>query len=103
MSSWTLLTSSYPLRWLTGRILARLQTWTRREGNIRLSMDDGPPSRSFLDEDYDEDNEAVADDEPLAQRAQRLATMARAGPPSSKSNPPHNPSPTSPITPDVLS
>ena len=35
-------------------------------------MDDGPPSREFLDEDYDEDNEAVADDEPLSLRAQRL-------------------------------
>lgn len=50
----------------------RLKTWTRQEGTIRLSMDDGPASREFLDDDYDEDNADIADDEPLALRAQEL-------------------------------
>ncbi|KAJ3526860.1 hypothetical protein NM688_g8208 [Phlebia brevispora] len=50
----------------------QLQTWTGREGAIRLSVDDGPPARAFLDDDYDEDNEIVADNEPLSLRAERL-------------------------------
>ena len=29
----------------------RLQTWTRREGTIRLSEDDGPPANQFLEDD----------------------------------------------------
>lgn len=35
-------------------------------------MDDGPTSREFLDDDYDDDNADIADDEPLALRAQQL-------------------------------
>jgi hypothetical protein len=31
----------------------RLKTWTRQEGTVRLSEDDGPPSHSFLGDDYD--------------------------------------------------
>ncbi|KAL6302573.1 hypothetical protein BKA93DRAFT_818391 [Sparassis latifolia] len=50
----------------------RLNTWSRREGNIRLSIDDGPSSREFLDDDYDEDRESLNDDEPLAYTAERL-------------------------------
>ena len=55
--------------------LTRLQTWTHREGNIRLSTDDGPPSHEFLDGDDDEEGEALADDEPLSLRAQRLKSQ----------------------------
>ncbi|KAJ7153459.1 hypothetical protein C8R43DRAFT_829847, partial [Mycena crocata] len=29
------------------------------EGAIRLSEDDGPPAREFLEDDYDDDNEGV--------------------------------------------
>ena len=60
----------------------RLQTWPNGEGRIRLSEDDGPPAHEFLEDDYDEDNEGLADDEPLAVRAERL----RAG--STKTLPP---------------
>jgi len=49
-----------------------LKAWTGREGNIRLSLDDGPAAREFLEDDYDDDNEDLPDDEPLALRAQRL-------------------------------
>ncbi|KAI0252282.1 hypothetical protein BJV78DRAFT_1281840 [Lactifluus subvellereus] len=31
----------------------QLKTWTRQEGAVRLSEDDGPPSHSFLGDDYD--------------------------------------------------
>ncbi|PCH43137.1 hypothetical protein WOLCODRAFT_138210 [Wolfiporia cocos MD-104 SS10] len=42
----------------------QLNTWTRKEGRIRLSEDDGPPAREFLDEDeYDEDNRRLVDRE----------------------------------------
>jgi hypothetical protein len=39
----------------------RLKTIThpRAEGAIRLSEDDGPPAREFLEDDYDDDNEGV--------------------------------------------
>lgn len=52
----------------------RLKTITRREGGIRLSEDDGPPAREFLEDDYDDDNEILpgdnSDDEPLAHHTQ---------------------------------
>lgn len=32
---------------------------TRPEGRIRLSEDDGPPAREFLEDDYDEDNQGL--------------------------------------------
>ncbi|KAK7055532.1 hypothetical protein R3P38DRAFT_2847650 [Favolaschia claudopus] len=39
----------------------QLKTITNsREGAIRLSEDDGPPAREFLEDDYDNDNEDVA-------------------------------------------
>ncbi|EJD04891.1 uncharacterized protein FOMMEDRAFT_139560 [Fomitiporia mediterranea MF3/22] len=47
----------------------QLKTWTSTEGRIRLSEDDGPPARSFVEDDADDD----ADDaEPLAMRVERL-------------------------------
>lgn len=51
-------------------ISTRLKTFTQREGNIRLSEDDGPPAREFLEDDYDDDIEGLSgdnsDDESLA-------------------------------------
>lgn len=55
----------------------RLKTISGREGGVRLSEDDGPPAREFLDDEYeyDEDNEVLpgdnSDDEPLAHHIQR--------------------------------
>lgn len=49
----------------------RLKTWTRSEGRIRLSEDDGPPSREFLEDDSNEESEGLDDDyddEPLSER-----------------------------------
>ncbi|KAJ7146213.1 hypothetical protein C8R44DRAFT_9469 [Mycena epipterygia] len=37
----------------------QLKTITRTEGAIRLSQDDGPPAREFLEDDYDEDHEGL--------------------------------------------
>ena len=51
----------------------RLKTWTGREGNIRLSEDDGPPSHTFVENDDDDD----AEDEPLSSRAERLRGVGR--------------------------
>lgn len=41
----------------------RLQKITRREGGVRLSIDDGPAATEFLEDDFDEE---LPDDEPLA-------------------------------------
>jgi len=43
-------------------ISTRLKTFTQREGNIRLSEDDGPPAREFLEADYDDDIEGLSGD-----------------------------------------
>ncbi|EKM75376.1 hypothetical protein AGABI1DRAFT_46508, partial [Agaricus bisporus var. burnettii JB137-S8] len=52
----------------------KLKAITRQEGGIRLSEDDGPPAREFLEDDDDEDNEVLpgnnSDDEPLAHHIQ---------------------------------
>jgi len=53
----------------------QLKSWTGGEGRIRLSMDDGPSAREFLEDDYDDDNEGLPDNEPLAARAQELQTI----------------------------
>ncbi|TFK48216.1 hypothetical protein OE88DRAFT_1737911 [Heliocybe sulcata] len=50
----------------------QLKTWSRAEGTIRLSEDNGPSHREFLDDDYDDDNAGLEDDEPLAHRAEQL-------------------------------
>ncbi|KAI0758925.1 hypothetical protein C8Q74DRAFT_273017 [Fomes fomentarius] len=54
----------------------QLTTWSAGEGRIRLSTDDGPSAREFLDDDYDEDNARLGDDEPLAVTAERLRNAA---------------------------
>ncbi|EGN94833.1 hypothetical protein SERLA73DRAFT_187901 [Serpula lacrymans var. lacrymans S7.3] len=41
----------------------QLKTWSRQEGAIRLSQDDGPSAAEFLEDDYDEDVGSI--DEPL--------------------------------------
>lgn len=53
-------------------IALRLTSWPRNDGRIRLSMDEGPSAREFLDDDYDEDHTGLGDDEPLAVTADRL-------------------------------
>ncbi|EMD34897.1 hypothetical protein CERSUDRAFT_116433 [Gelatoporia subvermispora B] len=50
----------------------QLKTWSRGDGAIRLSMEDGPTVEEFLEDEYDEDNAGLPDDEPLALTAQRL-------------------------------
>ncbi|KAN0120617.1 hypothetical protein V8E52_004444 [Russula decolorans] len=35
----------------------QLKTWTRQEGAVRLSEDDGPPAHLFLEDDEDEEDE----------------------------------------------
>ncbi|KAG2143991.1 hypothetical protein BD769DRAFT_1420902 [Suillus cothurnatus] len=40
----------------------QLQTWTRTEGQIRLSEDDGPSATEFLTDADDEDDIGIADD-----------------------------------------
>ena len=74
--------------------MTRLKTWTGQEGNIRLSVDDGPSAAEFLEDDYDEDHGDIDDDEPLSERAKQMKLSgtnrtAGAGRPQS---------PTSPIT-----
>jgi hypothetical protein len=36
-------------------IVPRLKTWTRQEGALRLSEDDGPPAHSFLGDDEEQE------------------------------------------------
>jgi hypothetical protein len=54
----------------------RMKTFTRRGGNIRLSEDDGPPSRDFI-EDLDTEDEDD-DDVPLALRVERVDVVTQA-------------------------
>lgn len=60
-----------------------MKTWTRSEGNIRLSEDDGPPSTEFLDDDDDDDDDGLewdnGDDEPLSDRTQKPRKPAMPG------------------------
>ncbi|KAI0316469.1 hypothetical protein OF83DRAFT_1018951, partial [Amylostereum chailletii] len=39
----------------------QLKTWTRREGAIRLSQDEGPTAESFLEDEVIDDNEELLD------------------------------------------
>ncbi|OSX58002.1 hypothetical protein POSPLADRAFT_1174005 [Postia placenta MAD-698-R-SB12] len=39
----------------------KLTTWTRKDGQIRLSIDDGPPAHEFLQDDFDEDRERITE------------------------------------------
>lgn len=38
-------------------VVHRLKTWTRQEGAVRLSEDDGPPAHSFLGDDEEQEGE----------------------------------------------
>ncbi|KAH8079831.1 hypothetical protein BXZ70DRAFT_1012589 [Cristinia sonorae] len=58
----------------------QLKTWSGREGRIRLSLDEGPSAREFLEDDYDDDHEGLPDDEPLALRAQELQSISPTNP-----------------------
>ncbi|KAI0830306.1 hypothetical protein BC628DRAFT_1357341 [Trametes gibbosa] len=53
-----------------------LTSWPHADGRIRLSMDEGPSSREFLDDDYDEDHAGLGEDEQLAVTADRLQKAA---------------------------
>ena len=57
----------------------RLKTFTRSEGQIRLSEDDGPPANEFLTDDYDEDNEHLndSDNEPLSEHIRKVTEAWR--------------------------
>ncbi|EIW56465.1 uncharacterized protein TRAVEDRAFT_170382 [Trametes versicolor FP-101664 SS1] len=57
---------------LRGVVAHQLTSFSRNDGRIRLSMDEGPSAREFLDDDYDEDHARLGDDEPLAVTADRL-------------------------------
>ncbi|OBZ74497.1 hypothetical protein A0H81_05484 [Grifola frondosa] len=75
----------------------QLNTWSGGESAIRLSIDDGPSAREFLDDDYDDDSERLADDEPLAMTAKRLARAGGVSPKGgSSTEPAESPSPPGP-------
>ncbi|KAI0772420.1 hypothetical protein BD413DRAFT_663195 [Trametes elegans] len=57
---------------LRGVVAYQLTSWPQSNGRIRLSLDEGPSAREFLDDDYDDDNERLGDDEPLVVTAERL-------------------------------
>jgi hypothetical protein len=64
------------LFFLTWHGFSRLKTWTRQEGAVRLSEDDGPPAHTFLGEDDDEleeeDSESGSDDDIRQERTTRV-------------------------------
>ena len=43
--------------------LIRLKTWTRQEGAVRLSEDDGPPAHLFLGDGEGQEDEVDDDDD----------------------------------------
>ncbi|KAI0726701.1 hypothetical protein C8Q72DRAFT_887286 [Fomitopsis betulina] len=57
---------------LRGVVAHQLTSFSQNDGHIRLSMDEGPSAREFLDDDYDEDHARLGDDEPLAVTADHL-------------------------------
>ncbi|KAG1856800.1 hypothetical protein F4604DRAFT_1209937 [Suillus subluteus] len=60
----------------------QLQTWTRTEGQIRLSEDDGPSAVEFLTDADDEDVETLDDGMILGQNEERLRNEGSVTPPS---------------------
>ncbi|KAL1943234.1 hypothetical protein VTO73DRAFT_4309 [Trametes versicolor] len=62
---------------LRGVVAHQLTSFSRNDGRIRLSMDEGPSAREFLDDDYDEDHARLGDDEPLAVTADRLQNATK--------------------------
>ncbi|KAF8889121.1 hypothetical protein BD779DRAFT_1522085, partial [Infundibulicybe gibba] len=59
---------------LKSAVSHQLKTWTHTEGRIRLSEDDGPPAREFIEDDDDDDGSrdeqlGTAGAEPLTGRA----------------------------------
>lgn len=57
----------------------RMKTWTRTEGGVRLSEDDGPAATEFLGDDLDEDGDDGIewdnrDRELPAERGRKLTT-----------------------------
>ena len=70
--------------------MIRLQTWTRREGAIRLPTDDGPALHESLGDDYDAGDEDIADDEPLSLTAARLKAMRTQQAPVDRPSVPHS-------------
>lgn len=59
-----------------------MKTWSRREGNIRLSEDDGPSAQSFLEDTvYDADNDHIEDSDELAvqKRVERIRQQQEGG------------------------
>ncbi|KAI0062973.1 hypothetical protein BV25DRAFT_1915710 [Artomyces pyxidatus] len=69
----------------------QLKTWGRREGDIRLSEDDGPPAHSFLEDEFDDDNDGL-EDAPLALRAELLG-LGSTSPSDRNSESPSKPPP----------
>ncbi|KIM81970.1 hypothetical protein PILCRDRAFT_820855 [Piloderma croceum F 1598] len=57
---------------LRSAVSHQLKLLTKREGTIRLSIDDGPSSAEFLGDDDHDDHDEQDDNEPLADRAERL-------------------------------
>ena len=51
-----------------------MKTWTKTEGQIRLSEDDGPSAAEFLADGDDEDSGTVDDGVILSQEEERLRT-----------------------------
>jgi hypothetical protein len=41
----------------------QLKTWTRQEGAVRLSEDDGPPAHLFLGDDEEQEDDIGGDDD----------------------------------------
>ncbi|KAG2078448.1 hypothetical protein BDR04DRAFT_1147143 [Suillus decipiens] len=66
----------------------QLQTWTRTEGQIRLSEDDGPSATEFLTDADDEDVGRVDDGIILNQDEERLRNEGSIALPSVRSDSP---------------
>lgn len=90
-------------------VFYRLKTWTRQEGAVRLSEDDGPPAHTFLGEDddddelEDEDSESGAGDDIGQEDARRVpdVELQRVGVPRVDSDTPRVNEDTPPPPPKV--
>ena len=50
-------------------MFGRLKTFSEREGRIRLSEDGGPPARSFIEEDEEDEDDVLGSGRPTPRSA----------------------------------
>ncbi|KAI0277177.1 hypothetical protein BGY98DRAFT_649058 [Russula aff. rugulosa BPL654] len=53
----------------------QLKTWTRQEGAVRLSEDDGPPAHLFLGDDDEEQEDEIGDNDGIGDIGENVSHL----------------------------